>query len=111
MVNRFEPYRPQGPSLFGIQLPNIFDTSSTIGYEYQEWVIRPGQRLYVLGEVHDKIGPLVIGKPEQGGHFIISTRSEEEVRASTRTQHRALAIGIPIAAVAGLVLVVVGAIS
>ncbi|MFB9570480.1 E3 ubiquitin ligase family protein [Saccharopolyspora hordei] len=111
VVNRFEPYRPQGPSLFGIQLPNIFDTSSTIGYEYQEWVIRPGQRLYVLGEVHDKIGPLVIGKPEQGGHFIISTRSEEEVRASTRTQHRALAIGIPIAAVAGLVLVVVGAIS
>lgn len=108
VVDRFEPHNPQGPTVFGFQLPNIFDNSGTVGYEYQEWVIRPGRRLYVLGEVHDKIGPLVIGKPEQKGFFIISTRSEQEVRDSRRTQHRLLAFGIPAAALAGIVCIVLG---
>ncbi|MEU6270183.1 E3 ubiquitin ligase family protein [Saccharopolyspora shandongensis] len=108
VVKRFEPYNPQGPVVFGLQLPNIFDSSGTIGYEYEEWVIRPGRRLYILGEVHDKIGPLVIGKPERDGHFIVSTRTEQEVRDSRRTQHRWLAIGVPVAALAGIVLVVLG---
>ncbi|MCI2421168.1 E3 ubiquitin ligase family protein [Saccharopolyspora sp. K220] len=108
VVSRFEPYHPQGPTVFGIQLPNIFDGSGTIGYEYQEWVIRPGRRLYVLGEVHDKIGPLVIGKPERDGHFIISTRTEQELRDSRRTQHQWLAFGVPAAALVGLVLVILG---
>ncbi|MDA3630141.1 E3 ubiquitin ligase family protein [Saccharopolyspora sp. WRP15-2] len=111
VVSRFEPYqRQQGPTVFGFQLPNIFDDSSTIGYEYEEWVIRPGQRLYVLGEVHDRIGPLVIGKPEQDGHFVISTRTEDQLRKSARTQHRLLAVGIPLAALAGIALIVLGAI-
>ena len=110
VVSRFEPHRGQGPNIFGIQLPNIFDTSGTIGYEYTEWVVRPGHRLYILGEVHDKIGPLVIGKPEQDGHFIISTRSEDELRKNRSQLHKWLSVGVLVAAPVGLVLVVLGAI-
>ncbi|QUH05074.1 helicase [Saccharopolyspora erythraea] len=108
VVSRFEPYRPQGPSLFGVQLPAIFDASGTTGYEYTEWVLRPGQRLYVLGEVHDRIGPLVIGKPERDGHFIVSTRSEEELRRGRSRLHRLLSVGVLVAAPAGLLLAVLG---
>ncbi|WP_344683950.1 E3 ubiquitin ligase family protein [Saccharopolyspora taberi] len=110
VVSRFEPHRPQGLNLFGIQLPNIFDSSTTIGYEYTEWVLRPGHRLYILGEVHDKIGPLVIGKPERDGHFIISTRTEDELRKHRTQLHRWLSVGVLVAAPVGLVLIVLGAI-
>jgi hypothetical protein len=84
--------------------------NSTIGFEYKEWLIRPGSRLYVLGEVHDKIGPLVIGKPGQPGHFIISGRTEDELRADRTRKHKYLAIGVVVAFVLGLVLIVVGAV-
>lgn len=109
VVSRFEPHQPDGPNLFGLQLPRMFNSGGTIGYEYKEWVIRPGTRLYVLGEVHDKIGPLVIGKPEGEGHFIISTRSEQELREQRGTQHKWLSVGVLVAAPAGLVFTVLGA--
>lgn len=107
-VNRFEPHRHgEGPELFGVTLPRMFGNGdSTIGYDYKEWVIRPGRRLYILGEVHDKIGPLVIAKPENGGHFIISTRTEQELRDQKRTQHKLLAVGVIVGTLAGLGLIV-----
>jgi hypothetical protein len=69
-------------SSFRVKLPDFLNTgeNSTIGFEYKESLIRPGRRLYILGEVHDTIGPLVIGKPEQQGHFIIAGRTEDELR-------------------------------
>lgn len=112
-VSRFEPASGGGNQqveLFGIRLPNFFNSgqNSTIGFEYKEWVIRPGRRMYILGEVHDKIGPLVIGKPGEGGHFIISTRSEDELRHARTQRHKFLAIGVIAATVIGLVVTVVG---
>lgn len=112
VVNRFESSRgQQGPNVFGIQLPNFFDNSGTIGFEYTEWVLRPEQRLYILGEVHDKIGPLVIGEPEQDGHFIVSTRSEAEVRKSRAQLHTLLSIGVIVAVLGGIGLIVAGLIT
>nr|WP_042180357.1 E3 ubiquitin ligase family protein [Kibdelosporangium sp. MJ126-NF4]CEL14347.1 hypothetical protein [Kibdelosporangium sp. MJ126-NF4]CTQ88714.1 hypothetical protein [Kibdelosporangium sp. MJ126-NF4] len=108
-VNRFEPHHGGdggGITLFGINLGG--NDSSTIGYEYQEWIIRTGRRLYILGEVHDKIGPLVISRPEQGGHFIISTRTEDELRASRVQRHRWLAIGVVAAFVLGVAVSIYG---
>lgn len=108
-VNRFEPHHGDGGvELFGITLPQIFSGggSRTIGYTYKEWVIRPGRRLYILGEVHDKIGPLVIGKPEGDGHFLISTRTEQELREDRTRRHKMLAVGVVAGTVLGLGLVV-----
>jgi hypothetical protein len=108
VLNRYEPARSDLPDLFGIRLPRLFDSGGTIGYRYKEWVIRPERRLYILGEVHDKIGPLVIGKPEQGGHFIISTRSEEELRKNRQQVHQVFKIGTLIVGPVGLALTIIG---
>ncbi|MBK1789357.1 E3 ubiquitin ligase family protein [Prauserella cavernicola] len=109
-VNRFEPYRGNGGSVevFGFKLPQFVlgSGSTTIGYQYKEWVIRPGRRLYILGEVHDKIGPLVISKPENGGHYLVSTRTEQELRDDRVQRHKFLSIGVIAGTLIGIVLVV-----
>jgi hypothetical protein len=109
-VNRFEPHRGGGQTVevFGFKLPDFVSSggNSTLGYRYKEWVIRPGRRLYILGEVHDKIGPLVIGKPENGGHFVISTRTEQELRNARIKRHKFLSIGVIVCAIVGIALVV-----
>lgn len=110
-VSRFEPHqgRDSGMELFGFRLPPLLGRGdTTIGYDYKEWVIRPGRRLYVLGEVHDRIGPLVIGKPSGEGHFIISTRSEEELRDSRVKRHKLLAVSVIASAVLGVGFLVAG---
>lgn len=82
--------------------------SESLGMTYTEWVIRPGQRLYILGEVHDRIGPLVIGKPESSSDpFIVSTRSEQELRDDAAGSQRWFAWGGSALAVLGAVLVVI----
>lgn len=109
-VSRFEPYQGGRDSveLFGFTIPGVLTGNSggTIGYDYKEWVIRPGGRLYILGEVHDKIGPLVISKPENGGHFLISTRTEQELRVSREKRHKFLATGVIAAVLTGVGLIV-----
>ncbi|SFQ24744.1 E3 Ubiquitin ligase [Amycolatopsis arida] len=108
-VDRFEPASGRrSVELFGIRLPGVSGGDSTIGYHYKEWLIRSGRRLYVLGEVHDRIGPLVIGKPERGGHFIISTRDEQALRAERVLHHRIVAVGVVVATLGGLALTVAG---
>jgi hypothetical protein len=111
-VNRFEPYQGGGRdsvSFFGIDLPFLGrNDDTTIGFEYQEWLIRPGRPLYILGEVHDKIGPLVIAKPDNNGHFIISTRTETQLRTSRTQRHKLLAIGVIAAFILGLTLLAIG---
>lgn len=58
--------------------------------------------------MHDKIGPLVMAEPEQGS-FIISTRSEEQLRGTSRKRHRMLSAGVLVAAPLGLLLIILGA--
>jgi hypothetical protein len=107
-VSRFEQAGNQSMEMFGIKLPNVFNSGGgTIGFEYKEWVIRPGRRLYILGEVHDKIGPLVIAKPPEGP-YIISTRTEDELRTSAIKQHNLFRIGVLALFAIGVVLTVVG---
>lgn len=111
VTDRFEPVERSGSSGFLGTIGRLsgWNSDDTIGYQYTEWVLRPGTQLYVLGEVHDKIGPLVIAKPEQPGDpFIISTRSEDQLRKSSQTQQLALAWGGAAAGALGLVLAVIG---
>jgi E3 Ubiquitin ligase len=46
----------------------------TIGIQREEWSLRPGQRLFVHGEVNDKAGRLEFGKAD-GHPYLISTRT------------------------------------
>jgi hypothetical protein len=110
-VDRFEPQGGSGQSVgfLGFTLPSsLLSRDGTIGFRYQEWLIRPGRELYILGEVHDKSGPLVIGPPDGKGHHIIAARTEEELRASRVQRHKFLAIGVIAAFIAGVILLVFG---
>lgn len=111
VVSRFErnTNRSAGPTIFGIQLPG-FDRDDTIGYEYTEWVLRADARLYVHGEASDRSGELAVGKPDDG-LFLISTRTEDEVKASNVRKQKLLAFGGLGAAVFGIVLLVMAAVS
>ncbi|MFJ1454743.1 E3 ubiquitin ligase family protein [Nocardia wallacei] len=109
-VDRFEPHRDgNSADLLGGILDRVLGGGDgTIGYKYTEWIIPVGQRLYVLGEVHDRIGPLVIGKPSGNGHFVISTRTEQQLRDEAATHHARWRIVVLAGALLGLVTLVAG---
>jgi E3 Ubiquitin ligase len=79
----------------------------TIGIQREEWSLRPGQRLYVIGEVSDKAGRIEFGKPEEGA-YLVSTRTEAELRKSAQTWAKVWAIATLVLFVAGVGLTIAG---
>ena len=82
-------------------------TDDTIGFQREEWSIRPGARLYVIGEVSDRGGRLELAKGGEG-RFVVSTRSEAQLQTSAKRWSGGLAIAAGVLALAGVVLVVLG---
>jgi len=101
--NRFEADPPSGFSYsYGAD-------SKTLGYSYKEKIIPQGAKLYVLGEVSDRRGKLSIVKPsEKGKHFIVSTKSEEELVKSAENSATWQLYGGIASAVIGAILIVLG---
>jgi hypothetical protein len=112
VVDRFEPQvtQEQLPSGLAGVLSSFLragSQSGTLGFRYQEWIIRPGARLYVHGEVSDSSGRVAFAKPS-GGRYIISTRSEEEIVGAAE-RNATIATGVAgVLALAGVVLVILG---
>ena len=107
VVSRMErdPGRAQSSGILGLA-QSVFEFGDrTIGIEHEEWIIRTGGRLYVLGEVTDRRGLLQLAKPDEGP-MIISTRSEEEFAASSRKWVKWSLIAAAVLAPAGVVLTV-----
>lgn len=107
VVNRFERVVAAESarstiSVFGLTL-SAKRGDQTLGYEYEEWIVRPGQRLYVLGEAADHTGQLVVGTPEKG-RFTLSTRSEEALIGSARRERTIAAALAVIGGAAGVIL-------
>lgn len=107
VLERFEKGRnraKQGPHVqigdFTLNLGS--GGARTIGYRYEEWVLRPQRHLYVLGEVVDQGGALVVAKPSEGP-YVISTRNEEQLLASETKKRTWFTVGAVAAAVAGAV--------
>jgi hypothetical protein len=98
-------FRPELVDVFGFQM---LRHRGTLGFHYEELVIRPGTWLYVLGEARDVDGPLVVAKPEDGSDFVISTRPEDELRGGRTGRHRLLMTGAIAALLTGLGSVGVG---
>lgn len=110
VLERFEKGRKrQGRQLQigGFKLDLGSGHGNTIGYKYEEWVLRPGSHLYVLGEVVDQGGALVMTKPDDGP-YIVSTRNEQQLLSSETKKQRWFGIA---AAAAGVVGAVVAAVS
>ena len=72
------------------------------GIQHQEWGIPVGQQLYVLAEANDRSGGLTMSRPE-AGRFLISTKTEQELRKSAGST---VAIATAIAGVFGVAAVV-----
>ncbi|GAA1900052.1 E3 ubiquitin ligase family protein [Streptomyces sodiiphilus] len=110
VLDRFERGGRTGAELRigSLSVPLTSGGGDTIGYQHEEWVLPAGRRLYVLGEVSDAGGSLVIGEPEDGGHFIVSTRSEEELVRSGLRQSTGLRVAAACCAGLGVVLLVLG---
>jgi hypothetical protein len=103
VLDQFDPDQGTGSiSFLGI---SIGMGSDTIGYEREEWIVRSGTPIYVLGEARDQGGEVVIGKPASGVH-VISTRSEAELRKSAQRTQRILMWSALAAVIIGLVLLV-----
>jgi E3 Ubiquitin ligase len=76
--------------------------AGTLGFAYEEWIIRPDAQLYVHGTVSDKTG-----RPgfAEDGRYIISSRSEDEIVGQAESVALWATIG---AGAAGVVLLVRG---
>jgi hypothetical protein len=115
VLDRFEPYVRDSPVPSGLMgvLAGVLRSgaqSGTLGFEYEEWIIRPGARLYVHGEVSDATGRVAFAKPGDG-RYIISTRSEEQIVGAAERNAKIARAVTGVAAVAGVALVLAGLLS
>jgi len=115
VVDRFEPAHDSGGHgvlrLGGFHLEVGIPLSGrrTLGYHFEERVLPLDRRVYILGEVHDAPGQLVVERPkERGRSFIISLKSEEDLIRSTEATARHLLIGAVASGAAGIGLIIAG---
>jgi E3 Ubiquitin ligase len=108
ILDRFEPRGGGGPASAFSSFVRSGGNSGTLGFRYREWILRPGARLWVHGEVSDATGRLAFAKPSEG-RYIISTRSEEQIVGAARRNAGIAHTAAAVAGIAGVVLVVLGA--
>ncbi|MEE2042644.1 GIDE domain-containing protein, partial [Nocardiopsis tropica] len=77
----------------------------TIEFEYREWVIRPGARVRVTGQLRVRDGRVLLTAPEDGSITIEHGVDEQPVRVSPRrTEAMVLTAAFGFCAVAGAIL-------
>lgn len=98
-VDRFESEAPRGMNIsFGNS-----SGSRTIGYRYTEKIIPNNAKLYVLGEVNDRSGELMVSKPkEKDKPFIVSTKSEDDLIQTAESNAKWQKIASIVSAIAGV---------
>lgn len=92
---------------FSITLPSVTAVSGrrTIGYEYEESIIPLERNIYVLGEAADSSGEVQMQKPsDKKKKFIISIKSEEELKRGIQGTMTAMLIGGIVSEIAGVTL-------
>lgn len=72
-------------------LSGLGNSSQILGYRLREHILPVGKYAFVLGEASDNRGELVVGKPAKAKvPFLISSRSEEQLRHETARNRRSL---------------------
>ncbi|QHC23987.1 hypothetical protein GR130_24050 [Streptomyces sp. GS7] len=93
VLDRFDPHTDNGNRLeLGPLRLKFGGGDRTIGFRREEWIVRPGSRFYVHGEAGDADGLLAMAAPAEGGVFVMSVKTEEELLRGEN--HRVLAYGI-----------------
>jgi hypothetical protein len=88
---------------------SVLDDRDDEEIEVEEWIIPLDEKLYVRAKPVQVEAGLIMNDPGDG-HFLISTRSEEELSGSAKTWGTVATVTAAVAALAGVVLVVVGAV-
>ncbi|WP_304452231.1 GIDE domain-containing protein [Nocardiopsis sp. YSL2] len=84
----------------------------THGHREEEWVVRAGTRLFVHGEVSAEAEePLVISAPADGGPFVMSARSRDQLLREEDGRRRAFRALAGVFTATGAVLLAVGAVT
>jgi hypothetical protein len=79
------------------------------GYQHEEWVVPVDAQVFAIGEAHKDGGGLLLRKPRTGGApFIVSLRTEEELRKSAASSAQWMRIGMIAAGVGGIGCVIAG---
>ena len=106
VVDRLEEGMPTGAQLMWLAQPIFTAGNETIGVQHEEWIVRAGTRLYVLGQGRDDgIGGVTLRKPPDGP-MIVSTRSEQDFAAATQRSMRTWLAGAVAGEALGIGLVV-----
>lgn len=71
---------------------------NTLGFEYEEWVLTPGTKVFVHGEATDAGGELAIVEPAGKAKLVISTKSETQLLETAEKE----AAGLRMATFVGL---------
>ncbi|MBN1946028.1 MAG: hypothetical protein JW797_10150 [Bradymonadales bacterium] len=81
----------------------------TLGYELEERGLPTGSQVYVLGEVNDSDGRLMMRRPSDSSHkFVITTRSKEALVRSLRGKVKTRGVVSAVTLALGAVLLVIG---
>lgn len=81
----------------------------TIEFEYREWVIRPGARVRVTGELRVRDGRIVLVAPHDGALTVEHGVSERPRHASPRRREALLVtVAFAVTALSGVLLVLLG---
>ncbi|WP_268249833.1 GIDE domain-containing protein [Streptomyces albospinus] len=110
VLDRFDPHTDNGNRLeLGPLRLNLGGGDGTIGYRREEWIVRPGSHFYVHGEAGDAGGVLAMAAPAEGGVFVMSVKTEEELLRGENNKVLGYGIGTGLAAIAGVVFLVLAA--
>ncbi|MBF0218488.1 MAG: hypothetical protein HQL49_03015 [Gammaproteobacteria bacterium] len=108
--DRFEPARAGAVLNIGdyqLTIPEQLKQGEqrTLGYHFHETAIPLQQTLYVMGEVNDRDGTLVLERSANKAHrFIISCETEEALLAAAQRQQQYLKIAAVVALLAAVIL-------
>ncbi|WP_019544090.1 GIDE domain-containing protein [Streptomyces sulphureus] len=108
ILDTFEPHTGRGNRITIGPVSVGLGGGGTIGFRKEEWVVRPGVRLFVHGEAADASGRLSLGEPAESGVFLMSTRTQAELVRSGNRKVMGFGIGTGVAGIAGVALVVLG---
>ncbi|MEV7087697.1 GIDE domain-containing protein [Streptomyces sp. NPDC093085] len=109
VLDRFDAHSRGGHRLeIGPLSLDLGGGDGTIGFQREEWLVRPGSPFYVHGEATDADGGLAVTAPAEGGLFIMSVKSEKELLRRENNKVLGFGIGTAVTAVAGAVLLVLG---
>ena len=113
VVNRYELNQNQ-PGLswggFSINLSSHNSRDKRIlGHQYNEWILPVDTKIYVLGEISDSDGHLMIHQPvDKNNRFLITYKSEEELLQSKESQVKSQKIGAIACAIIGIICLIIG---